>query len=237
MIRLLRQLFMTIKITDNFLSSKKVKDMSGGALIFYGIFLIAALGALLKEKFNCDLLVNLSGFLFASYIYIIIMPFAILKHSNIKKYFIFGSSSTLEETFQKFTNRSYLIFLGYFAYTVIFPVVGISTLLGIFGVQYISDFLIKNISRIIYVFIVLGSFLWFSYHIVFDTVRLQKIKTKIALFTAIGTTVTFSFSTFISKDFIFIISCLVMSFVWVQYIIELKGEEESIVSKNRCVKH
>lgn len=126
---------------------------------------------------------------------------------------------------REFTFKSYFVFVCVFSYVAMFPIIGIPILLKVFNIEFVFLFLIANIVGVLYTNVVLISILWFSYHIVYLTVNLQKVRIKIALFIAIGSTFAVVFNIMDIQDASVLMSCLLVSYFWIQYLIELKEDE------------
>ncbi|HQL36168.1 MAG TPA: hypothetical protein PLG67_06175 [Bacillota bacterium] len=224
MLRFLKGLFTCISKVEKFLREKQIGKLRGSALIFLGIIIIGLFGMLLLDNFNNDFVMRLCAFFFGSFFYSVI-PLAVIREGTIRKYIIFGRKSTFAEVIKRFNVRSYIVFLLVFSFVIFFPIVGIPILLSLFNIRFLADFLLTNFNKLIYINIIVSSFFWFVYHIVYETVKLQEVKIKVALFTAIATTITVILSSKIYEDFLFVISCLLLSYLWVQYIIEVKLAE------------
>lgn len=154
-----------------------------------------------------------------------LMPFAVYTEGKIRSFIVFGKKEKHTDIMKNFTFKSYIIFLFVFSYLAIFPMIGIPILFTIFNIEFLGVFLASNAVGVIYTNFVLISILWFSFHIVYSTVSLQKVRSRIAQYIAIGSTLTLIFNIHNIKDASFLMSCLLISYFWIQYLIELREEE------------
>lgn len=75
------------------------------------------------------------------------------------------------------------------------------------------------------------SFFWFSYHILNTTVHMQKIKTTLSSFTAMGTLISFLYSLLFHFDLLLFAS-LLLSYLWVEHIINLIESEKMLINSS-----
>lgn len=223
MIRVLRSLFQFLSRIDRFLRETQLWNLNGFTVIYFSLILIGGISLKINERYNLQFTKELFVFLFGTFIYSII-PYMVFKSGRIRKYLIFGERQLIEEVVKQFSNRAYIVFVLFFTYFLIIPIFGIPLLLQLFQFTAIVEFLKENLTVLIYSLLTLTSILWFSYHIVYLTESIQKIKIKVALYTAIGTTFTIvKLKHF--EQFSIVISCLLVSYLWIQYLIEIRTEE------------
>lgn len=121
--------------------------------------------------------------------------------------------------FQEFSNISFLYGLIFFCF---YQSIFIYSLLKIFNntfIIYNLDF--NSIFIIYYGLCSLFTIYWFSYHLIIKRHPIKQIKIKFSFYTSCNTTLIFIFTN-INNDITFsIISILVISFAWINYIITL----------------
>ncbi|PZM62633.1 hypothetical protein [Paenibacillus dendritiformis] len=222
MLNHIRAFFNFFSRMDRFLREPQLWTMNGFTTIYIGIILIGVLASLTSEILNQSIFEKPFIFLFGSFIYSTV-PYLFFKSGKIKKYIFFGEYETIEEVIRKFNSKAYAFFVIFFSYMLLLPIFGIPLLLKLLEVSTILSFIRDNIVILIYTLLTVTSVVWFSYHIV-NSSRLQKIKIKVALYTAVGTTVTLIRLKQI-EQFSIVISCLLVSYLWVQYLIEIRSEE------------
>lgn len=77
-----------------------------------------------------------------------------------------------------------------------------------------------------YIIVSLESVLWFAFHIISNRILLQEIKIKVALYTAIATTISIIAEMISGKDLLKLpISLIILSYLWITYLIELSTRE------------
>ncbi|MGN7763385.1 hypothetical protein [Paenibacillus sp. 22594] len=231
MLRIIRCFFFTLSKIDLFLRQPFKWGMSGFQFIFCTLILFGVIGMKVDEFIGFDLFIKQTTFLMGTLIYCLI-PYMFYKGDSVKKYILFGRKEAIEESSKKFNNKGYVLFVAFFSYFLFFPLLGIPMLIRIFQFNSAYNFIINNVVVLAYVLISITSILWFSYHIVNSKVSLQKIKIKVAQYIAIASTLAlFKLRDF--EQFTVVASCLVVSYLWIQYIIELRAEEELSLSDSR----
>lgn len=224
MLNHLRTFFMVFSKIDEFLRKPHVWGMNGFMIVSSSILMFGVIGMQLDKLFETDLFIKPTTFLFGSLIYCI-LPYLFYKEEKIKKYIIWGEKESIEEITKKFNSKAYFVFVLFFSYFLIIPILGVPLMFQIFKIDILVEIIQKNLIIIVYILLSFTSILWFSYHIISKIVELQKIKVKVALYTAIGSTLAIlQIKEF--EQFSVVVSCLMVSYVWIQYIIELKSEEE-----------
>lgn len=230
MLLFLKKLFRLLTKIDKFLREDQIKNLNGFTLIVYSIFAIGAVGVIVQKNLGSEVIIRFTAFIFGLFFYTTI-PYIFFKSDGLKQYIVFGKKKTYEEIFKEFTLKSYVIFVMFFSYFAFFPVFGIPILLKLCNIDIASMLIKDHFNNILYINVIIASFFWFAYYIVESDISLQRIRTRVALFTALGTTFTVVFNSNEYKNFLFIMSCLLLSYLWVQYLIEAKSEESSIVPK------
>jgi len=222
-LNLLRSFFNFIFKTDRFLRENQLWKMNGFILIFIGLIFFGAVTSKIGEYLGWEVINKPFVFLYGTFIYSTV-PYLFFKSGKLKKYIIFGKKEGIEEVVTRFDSRAYIIFVLFFTYFLIYPLIGIPLIFNIFHISALVNYIWNNVVILMLALLAITSILWFSYHLVSSKVKLQKIKTKVALYTAIGTTFTlFNLKTF--KYFTVAISCLLVSYLWIQYLIEVRTEE------------
>ena len=223
MLVFLRQLFLILSNVDRFLRTPLIKDFNGFMVIWGSLLLLSGCLVSLDNKLGTKIFSNLSIFMIVSIVSSFI-PYLFYKSGTIRKFLIFGNKESIEVVTKRFNFIGYCLFVIFFSYFLLFPVIGIPLFFNLFNAEWVSTWLSNNISFVIYFLITVSSILWFSYHIINVTVTLPKIKIKLALYSAVGTSLTLI--NFRGFEYISIVlSCLLASYLWIQYLIELKSDE------------
>lgn len=225
MLKILRKLFSLLSSFDKFLKLNQVKEFNGFVLVLLGIFGLAALGMFLQDKFNNEIVFRFAVFVFGAFWYLLI-PYGFFRFEGLRKYIFWGKRQTYGEIFRQFGLKSYAVFLLFFSYTTMFPVIGIPALLNMYKIHFIYRYVFAHFSTLIVFNVLLASVFWFAYHVIYLSVTLQEIKTKVALYTAIGTSITVFINNLGAfKNLYSIVAYLLLSYLWVRYLIELKALE------------
>lgn len=216
MLKFLRRLFDFFPKIDQFLRNKLIKNITGNVLIFYVYAFIFLIGLVINSIWQNDLLRKITYY--TLFVFILVpIPYMMFKFDGVRKFIFFGEKQTYEEIFKQFNFRSYFIFVFVFSYFVLIPIVGIVSILKI-------D-LTSNYSTILLIIMILASFFWFAYYIVKSNIPIQKIKTKLSFYTALGSTLSFIFKAMVYFEFDYIIGGLLLSYLWIRHLMELKSEE------------
>ncbi|MBE9917449.1 hypothetical protein G8C92_25890 [Paenibacillus donghaensis] len=224
MLKKLRFFFNVLSKIDRFLREPFIFGLNGFLSIAFIILIIGVVGMKVDDLFGFNFFIKQTSFYFGSFFYVLI-PYIFFKEQNLRRYIIFGKKEKIEEISKRFDSRGYATFVLFFAYFSLIPILGIPMLLRIFELNVVSDYLSTNSIVITYILISITSIIWFSYHIVKYNVDLQEIKVKVAQYIAVVSI----FTLLKVKDleqFTVAASCLVVSYLWIQYIIELRIKEE-----------
>lgn len=230
MLKIIKDIFEKLNKIEGAMRKEYFGTFNGSFILLLSIIVFCALGYYINDYFHVDIVMNISVFMMASFIYIII-PFAVFKEGEVKKFILFGRKEKFEDVIKDFSIKSYIVFVCVFSYLLSYPVIGIPLFMKIFNFNFVFSFVMANINGVLYINMVFASIAWFSYHIVYLTVSLQKIRGIIALYIAIGSTASLIFNINNIEDAAFIMSCLLVSYFWIQYLIELKDAEISNVKK------
>jgi len=222
-LNIIRAIFNLLSKSDRFLRENQLWNFNGFTIIFVGILIVGVVTSKIAELFNWAFMNEPFVFLYGSFIYSII-PYLFFKSVKLKKYLLFGEEIPIEELAKQFNTRAYFVFVVFFSYFLFFPLIGIPLMFNIFDISILKDFVWNNMGIIVLVLLTVTSILWFAYHLIAMNVRLQTIKTRVALYIAIGTTITLlNLKTF--ENFTTAVSCLLVSYFWIQYLIEIRTEE------------
>lgn len=224
MLKCIRSIFKRIEKLEKKLSREYFGSYKGFLLVFVGILIIAGFGAYLKDHFHNDILFRFAVVLMGSYMYLLI-PVAFYREGTLKTYIVWGKKEKLSEIIKRFSFGSYFKILCAFSILLIFPLLGIPFLLSLIGINLIDSYISEHVTYFLYANTVFVSIWWFTYHIVYTLVSLQKIRAKVAQYIAIGSTLTLLFNAQKIEDASLLMSCLLVSYFWIQYIIELRAEE------------
>ncbi|WP_432405707.1 hypothetical protein [Wukongibacter sp. M2B1] len=224
MLDMLRYFFEASRKVDKFIYKKHIKSYNAVIVIFIVLLAMVSVSIYINDHLNNDFLLRIALFTLGSYM-CLIMPYIFYREGEIRRYILWGDKEKYIDVLKRFTIKSYLVFLFEISYLVVIPLLGFSNLPLIFNIKFINRFALENIIELFYITITLISILWFSYHIVYLTVPLQKIRIKITKYIAIGATLSLIIGNREFRDISILFSCLLISYFWIQYIIELKEEE------------
>lgn len=197
---------------DDLLTKKLFKEIKGALFILLCLFCASILGFLIDQYLHSNIVFLITARLIGIYIYLLI-PFAFLSYGEVKKYMFFGKKYYYKEIFKKMNILSYLLFVFWFSTILLYPIIGMSIMLNINFV-----FNINKVLMLIFVLFI-SSIFWFAYHIVFDTEPLHIVRKELTLYIAVMSTISLFF---LDGYFNIIITYLILSYCWVQYLIESK---------------
>lgn len=229
MLRVLDKTFTIIKRVSELLEKRIYKDFNLSLIIFFFIFFVfGGMGYFIKSQFNSDLGYRITTVLIGIYIYLLI-PFAFYKYEKVRKYIIFGKIISYSELLSNLSFISYLHFIIRFSFVLVYSLAGLVSIIVLLGLNPL-DFFYKNIYFVLIVIISIESIIWFSYHITKSIELLSRIKKELSFYVAIVSTL--SFIAF-PEQFKLIISCLVISYFWVQFLIDSKEYQLDTIKKNK----
>lgn len=220
MLKIIKGIFVNVKRVNDFLKSNIYKEWNSTLLIFACIFAAFSIGVLIYKYFENWILMKVCVAFLISYIYFII-PFAFFSFDDVRKYFFFGEKCNYMDILNRLDIISYLFFVFRFSMILVYPVMSIPFVLKVFNIDIIS-YVMSNIDIIIIIIISLNSIFWFAYHIIFETVPLSKIKIELTLYVAVASTLIILIFDDTMKV---VISNLIISYFWIQYLISLKEHE------------
>lgn len=212
MLRIFEVILIFIFKFNEILTKKVYRNTNGASLIFIFILCGSFLGYVIEKYLHSNIVIHIFARLMGIYIYILI-PFAFLSHGEIKKYIFFGKKYYYREIINKMNILSYLFFVFWFSIILIYPIFGIPIMLDL---KFVFN---VKIDLVLVFILFISSIFWFAYHIVFDTVPLQIVRKELTLYIAVTSTISLLF---LEEGFKVIVSCLILSYFWVQYLIESK---------------
>jgi hypothetical protein len=199
--------------------NSKIVGMNNGFIIFSILFvLLVLINTIFGEGTMYNALLSVLVIYIVLVFIIILFKFKIIPMPKI----FFGEYNTSEKLFKSFTHRAFIYGLTIFITFISSFLLSIPT--------YISESLLKKTIDLngflpyFYSFgVILFTILWFSYHIVFETVNIKLIKQRISLYLAILITISLAFiwPTFQTNFKPYILS-LTVGFALLKYIIDLK---------------
>lgn len=222
MIKKLNKIFRFIFRVDEFLNEEQLFKIRGAELIVIVLFSVGLIGMWVQDIFHSDLIMRIATFFIGTSIYLVI-PYVVIKKWEIRKYLLFGKKQELNTVIKSFSFKSYLVFVFYFSYFLVFPIVGIPLFFRLFNINFLLNIVQNNLLQINYFSIFLASFFWFAYHIILFNQDLSQAKEKLALFTALATTISTILSNVLLGDLKFILAYILLSYAWIRYLIECKA--------------
>ncbi|MFJ7668266.1 hypothetical protein ACIQXI_14300 [Lysinibacillus sp. NPDC097195] len=221
----LRTMFENISKLGRFLREERIQNFNGFFVLFLIIIAIGMVGLKIDNNVG-EYLIMFSVFLFIILFYVTI-PIALSRDFRFKRYILFGQRNSFSGIFREFSFYSYIVSLICVSTIMCIPTIGFSFGLYSLGINFLMEWIVKNVSIVFYTMVSIESVLWFAYHIVYETVDFQEIKIKLTLFSAVAATLLILIELNIYlKDFKLILTYLAGSFFWISFLIELKIKQD-----------
>ena len=221
MLEFLRISFMLVRKIDLFLSEKKYKEMTGLNFLMIVSFIAGSLTYSITDSIPK---------IFLSF-YIIVMGLIVF-FGGIRA--IFFKKYSLRELFKDFSFKSYIVCLVFMSFILL-----VATMCLSFSIFLVTGDMIfpksrEGINVIYYGILCIESVLWFSFHILFNKVPLQDIKVKIAQYSAMIATLLLGGELIYGEGFLKLpIAFIVLSYLWITYIVELRVREIEEIKRNK----
>lgn len=165
------------------------------------------------------------GFIPKIYLIAFLVSFIVIYSFRFLKYRFFNSSS-LKSIFSDFSLKSYFLSLIFISMFLFFIFQFINFIIFIATGENIGPKTPQEFVNTFYIIVSLESVLWFAFHIISNRILLQEIKIKVALYTAIATTISIIAEMISGKDLLKLpISLIILSYLWITYLIELSTRE------------
>lgn len=221
----LRRLFEGVYELNKFLREEKLWGFNGFLWCFLVVIFIGTIGLKIEGVIGESVII-FTAFLFSCLI-CLSLPFSISTDFKIKKYLFCGERKNLIGLFKEFSIFSYAISLIFFSIILSIPIIGFSYALNLLDINFLMDWINSNMTVLFFSVIFIDSILWFAYHIIYETVNIQEIKIKVALFAAIAATLLIlaELNLYI-KNFKLIITYIAGSYFWINFLIELQAKNK-----------
>lgn len=221
MLNFLKFFFMSVRHIELFLSEKIYKEMTGLNLLMTVAVIVAISIYSLTEAIP-DIFVS---------IFIIIMAIIVFLGTIQTKIL---NQYSLRDLFKHFSFKSYILCLIFMSFVIYIATMGLAFAIFVVTGEIIAPQSIDGITVTFLIIVCIESVLWFSFHIISDKVPLQDIKVKIAQYSAVFATLLLAGELIHGEGFLKLpIGFIVLSYLWITYIVELKVREQENMKLNR----
>lgn len=231
MLEFIRKFFDALFRVHQFITKKYCGKYSVFMLILSFVLIFACFGQLLYEKYQSEIILKVCGVLYINTICFLI-PYLFFVEGDFKKYIIFGEKEKYIKLLNQFNFRSYIIFICKFSFLLYFPLIGLAMTLNVCNISFIYEKIMLNTDIVMYICSTIISILWFSYHIINSDVSLQLIRVAVNRYIAFGSTLILIFDLIKFEELTLNVSFLLVSYFWIQYLIELRECEINKVQIN-----